>query len=106
MKIGLDIDGIILDFERTMRTYAELYDLLILRKNGVKNSRQFDYLKRYDWTDEEKKNFIDRYLVYATINSTPLIPLVKEMLELFQLEGYEFLFITARGLLKKKLKKL
>ena len=96
MKIGLDIDGIILDFERTMRTYAELYDLLILRKNGVKNSRQFDYLKRYDWTDEEKKNFIDRYLVYATINSTPLIPLVKEMLELFQLEGYEFLFITAR----------
>ncbi len=104
MKIGLDIDGIILDFERTMRTYAELYDLLILRKNGVKNSRQFDYLKRYDWTDEEKKNFIDRYLVYATINSTPLIPLVKEMLELFQLEGYEFLFITARGLLKKETK--
>ncbi len=104
MKIGLDIDGIILDFERTMRTYAELYDLLILRKNGVKNSRQFDYLKRYDWTDEETKNFIDRYLVYATINSTPLIPLVKEMLELFQLEGYEFLFITARGLLKKETK--
>ena len=104
MKIGLDIDGIILDFERTMRSYAELYDLLILRKNGVKNSRQFDYLKRYDWTDEEKKNFIDRYLVYATINSTPLIPLVKEMLELFLLEGYEFLFITARGLLKKETK--
>lgn len=104
MKIGLDIDGIILDFERTMRTYAELYDLLILRKNGVENSRQFDYLKRYDWTDEEKKNFIDRYLVYATINSTRLIPLVKEMLELFQLEGYEFLFITARGLLKKETK--
>ena len=104
MKIGLDIDGIILDFERTMRTYAELYDLLILRKNGVENSRQFDYLKRYDWTDEEKKKFIDRYLVYATINSTPLIPLVKEMLELFQLEGYEFLFITARGLLKKETK--
>ena len=104
MKIGLDIDGIILDFERTMRTYAELYDLLILRKNGVKNSIQFYYLKRYDWTDEEKKNFIDRYLVYATINSTPLVPLVKEMLELFQLEGYEFLFITARGLLKKETK--
>lgn len=104
MKIGLDIDGIVLDFERTMRAYAELYDLLILRKNGVKDSSQFDYLKRYDWTDEEKKNFINNYLVYATINSTPLIPLVKEMLNLFQLEGYEFLFITARGLLKKETK--
>ncbi len=104
MKIGLDIDGIILDFERTMRSYAELYDLLILRKDGVKDSNQFDYLKRYAWTDEEKKTFIDNYLVYATINSTPLIPLVEEMLELFQLEGYEYLFITARGTIKKETK--
>ena len=63
MKIGLDIDGIILDFERTMRTYAELYDLLILGKNGVKYLNEFYYLKRYDWTDEEKKNFIDKFLV-------------------------------------------
>lgn len=104
MKIGLDIDGIILDFERTMRTYAELYDLLILRKNGVKDSNQFDYLKRYDWTEEEKQKFVDNYLVYATINSTPLIPLVKEMLKIFKVEGYEFEFITARGLLKKETK--
>ena len=104
MKIGLDIDGIVLDFERTMRTYAELYDLLILRKNGIKNNSQFDYLKRYAWTKEEKQNFIDNYLVYATINSTPLIPLVKEMLELFKVEGYEFLFITSRGLLKRETK--
>ena len=104
MKIGLDIDGIILDFERTMRTYAELYDLLILRKDGIKDSSQFDYLKRYDWTDEEKQEFIDNYLIYATINSTPLIPLVKEMLEIFSIEGYKFEFITARGLLKKETK--
>lgn len=104
MKIGLDIDGIILDFERTMRTYAELYDLLILRKDGIKDSSQFDYLKRYDWTDEEKQKFIDNYLIYATINSTPLIPLVKEMLEIFSIEGYQFEFITARGLLKKETK--
>ena len=104
MKIGLDIDGIILDFERTMRTYAELYDLLILRKDGIKDSSQFDYLKRYDWTDEEKQKFIENYLIYATINSTPLIPLVKEMLEIFSIEGYKFEFITARGLLKKETK--
>lgn len=104
MKIGLDIDGIILDFERTMRTYAELYDLLILRKNGISSPNQFDYLKRYNWTDEERQDFINNYLIYATINSTPLIPLVKEMLELFKVEGYQFEFITARGLLKKETK--
>ena len=48
MKIGLDIDGVILDFERTMRCYAEIYDLLILKKNGVRKENEFDYLKRYD----------------------------------------------------------
>ena len=104
MRIGLDIDRIILDYERTMRSYAELYDLLILRKNGVKDSSQFDYLKRYDWTDEEKKYFFNNFSVFATLNSTPLIPLAKEMIELFQLEGYEFVFITARGSLIKEIK--
>lgn len=104
MKIGIDIDGVILDFERTMRTYAELYDLLILGKNGVKDETQFDYLKRYDWTEKEKQQFIDKYLVYATINSTPIVPLAKEMIELLKAEGHEIFFITARGLLKKETK--
>ena len=104
MKIGIDIDGVILDFERTMRSYAEAYDFLILRKNGVQNKEQFDYLKRYDWTEEEKQNFVNQYLVYATINSTPLIPFTKEMLELFELEGHKIVFITARGLLKEETK--
>lgn len=104
MKIGIDIDGVILDFERTMRSYAELYDFLILKKEGVKDFKKFDYLKRYNWTDEEKQRFVDNYLTYATTNSTPLIPLVKEMLDLFKLEGYDFFFITARGLLKKETK--
>lgn len=104
MKIGLDIDGVIIDFERTMRTYAELYDLFVLRKDGTKYYREFDYLKRYDWTVGERKKFIEDYLVYATKNSTSLIPLVKEMLELFKIEGHRIILITARGLLKEETK--
>ena len=104
MKIGLDIDGVILDFERTMRCYAELYDLFILKKDGVKNSEEFDYLKKYDWTLEEKNAFIDEYLIYATLNNTSLLPLAKEMIEFFKIEGYNYYFITARGLLNKKTK--
>ncbi len=104
MKIGLDIDGVILDFERTMRCYAEVYDLLVLRKNGVRKENEFDYLKRYDWTPEERKNFINDYLVYVTLNKTALMPLVKEMLEFFEIEGYDYCFITARGLIKEETK--
>ena len=104
MKIGLDIDGVILDFERTMRCYAEVYDLLLLKKNGVQKENEFDYLKRYDWTPEERKNFINDYLMYATLNKTALMPLVKEMLEFFEIEGYDYCFITARGLIKEETK--
>lgn len=104
MKIGIDIDGIILDFERTMRTLAEIYDLLILNKKGIVNKNEFSYLDRYDWTKEEKAEFVKRYLVYATTNFTPLIPLAKEMIEFINLEGYEYYFITARGTLVEETK--
>jgi len=104
LKIGLDIDGVILDFERTMSSYAELYDLLILKKDGVINDKEFNYLKRYNWTEDETKSFIDDYLVYATINSTSFIPLIKEMFELFKIENCQFEFITSRGSLKKETK--
>ena len=43
-------------------------------------------------------------MVYATINSTPFIPLAKEMIEFFELEGYEYEFITARGSLVSETK--
>ena len=104
MKIGIDIDGVILDFERTMNSYAELYDLLILNKRGVVNKDKFSYLEKYDWSVAEKNDFVKKYLVYATINSTPFIPLAKEMIEFFELEGYEYEFITARGSLLKNTK--
>ena len=104
MKIGIDIDGVILDFERTMNTYAELYDLLILGKSGVVNKDKFSYLEKYDWSVAEKNDFVKNYLVYATINSTPFIPLAKEMIKFFELEGYEYEFITARGSLVSETK--
>ena len=99
MRIALDIDGVILDFERTMRTYAELYDLLLLKKDGIKNQTEFDYLNRYNWTADEKKEFIDNYLFYATLYKTPLIPLAKEIIEILKIEGHQICFITARGLI-------
>ena len=28
MKIGIDIDGVILDYERVLKTYGDLYDFI------------------------------------------------------------------------------
>ena len=35
MIIGIDVDGVILDYMTTVRAYAELYDFEELHKNGV-----------------------------------------------------------------------
>lgn len=99
--LGIDIDGIILDFEKTMRTFAELYDLLILKKNGVTNPEEFDYLKRYDWNEEERLYFIDNYLIPITMK-TNLLPGAKEALEILKMHNYKIIIITARGFLKKE----
>ena len=33
MKIGIDLDGVVIDSETTFRTYEEIYDLLHLQGN-------------------------------------------------------------------------
>lgn len=98
--IGLDIDGVIIDFERVIRTYAELYDLLWLKKNGKKN-KEFSFIKQYDWTEEEKKAFKDYYLIYAT-RKTPLIAGAIEVLTILKSLGYKIVLITARGSMNPK----
>lgn len=103
MKIGIDIDGVIFDFERQMNVYAELYDLLVLEKNGVINKNKFSYLDKYDWSLEEKRKFTDEYLIKGTLNCS-FVPGVKESLELLTKENEVFI-ITARGLINKETKK-
>ena len=34
MKIGIDIDGVILDYQRVLNTYGDLYDFIELKKDG------------------------------------------------------------------------
>ena len=96
MKIGIDIDGVILDFEKLLRAYVELYDLVELNKNGVVNEEKYMFQDRYDWTEEETNGFIDKYFIYATKQS-PLLPCAKEVLNYLKQEGSEFIIITARG---------
>ena len=39
MKIGIDIDGVILDYETKLRVYAEIYDVLELKGRGIINKK-------------------------------------------------------------------
>lgn len=94
MRIGIDIDGVILDTENVFRVKAELYDLLTLHKNGQINTT-FWAQTRYDWNEEEVKNYRLQYLREAS-REAELKPGAKEVLDLLAKE-HTLVIITARG---------
>ena len=103
MKIGIDVDGVILDFERVLKAYGDLYDFIELKKGGIIN-RHENYLRnRYDWTEEERMNFVNKYFLKLS-KKTNLIPCAKEVINMLKKEGNEFIVISARGGTVEKMK--
>ncbi len=96
MKIGIDIDGVILDYERVLKTYGDLYDFIELRKNGVINRNEQYLRNRYDWTEEERMNFVNSSFLKLS-KQAPLIPGAKDVINMLKKEGNEFIIISARG---------
>ena len=103
MKIGVDIDGVILDYERVLKTYGDLYDLIELKKDGIVNRNEQKLRNRYNWTDEERINFANKYFLKLS-RQTPLIPGAKDVIEILQKEGKEFIIISARGWMIEEMK--
>lgn len=96
MKIGLDIDGVILDYERVLRTYGELYNYIELKKGGVINRNEHYLRDRYNWNDEERKSFIKTSFVELS-KQTNFIPGAVDVIRMLQNEGHKIVIISARG---------
>ena len=58
MKIGIDIDGVILDFEGELRVQAELNDVINLKRNSIVNEKETFFQAKYDWSENEINDFI------------------------------------------------
>ena len=58
MKIGIDLDGVVIDAETTFRTYEEIFDLDILKGNNLINREEPKFQTRYNWNEEQEKEFI------------------------------------------------
>lgn len=96
MKIGIDLDGVVIDSETTFRTYEEIYAVEELGGKKITNSEEPKFQQRYDWTKEEQKQFIDKYFLEVSKNSglmSGFVPVYKRLKE----QGHEFVVITARG---------
>ena len=57
MKIGIDLDGVVIDSETTFRTYEEIFDIDILNGNNLINREEPKFQARYNWTKEQEKEF-------------------------------------------------
>jgi len=103
VKIGIDLDGVVIDSETTFRTYEEIYDLLHLKGNHLVDRTEPKYQWRYNWTQEQKDDFAQQYYLKVSRESG----LMSGFLAVFQLlkaKGFEFVVITARGEIIKAMK--
>ena len=96
MKIGIDVDGVIFDFEKELRTKAELYDLLVLNGTGIKDNSKFNLEERYHWNKVDGENFINKYSIEVS-KKVNIIPGAKEVINLLERDGHELIIISSRG---------
>lgn len=102
MKIGIDLDGVIFDSEKEFRVYSELYDVVELKRNSIKENRELKFQDRYNWNQEEGQDFLKKYHKQI-ISESNFMPGAKDVLKLLKQEGHELIVITARGGLNKNM---
>lgn len=96
MKIGIDIDGVLIDSEERFRYKAELFHY-IERKNPKPKDNDFYWVQdNYEWSQEDWNIFQEKYLLRLTEESN-FLPGVKEVLDLLKQENNELIIISARG---------
>lgn len=103
MKIGIDLDGVVIDSETTFRTYEEIFDIDTLKGNNLIDKEEPKFQARYDWTEEQEKEFIERYFLTVSKESNLMSGFIA-VYNLLKKQGYEFVVITARGGLVRKMK--
>lgn len=103
MKIGIDIDGVILDTERDLKFFADYWSYFKLAKNRLKND---DVTQEhcFDWTEEEMNYFYSNYFDNLT-KKAHLIVGAKEILKKLKEEGHELYIVTLRGYYRKEEKR-
>lgn len=94
MKIGIDLDGVVFNTEMLWSTYAELYDCIELNRNSVITKEEPRFQERYDWSEEDKNAFLDKY---ADITEFDMMPGAKQVIKMLKEDGHELIVITARG---------
>lgn len=103
MKIGIDLDGVVIDSETTFRTYEEIFDITFLKGNNLVDREEPKLQNRYNWTEEQKNEFIEKYYLKVSKESN-LMSGFTAVYNLLKEQNNQFIVITARGISIKEMK--
>ena len=103
MKVGIDLDGVVIDSETTFRTYEEIFDIDTVKGNNLINREEPKFQARYNWTEEQKQEFIEKYFLTVSKESNLMSGFIG-VYNLLKKQGHEFVVITARGGFVKEMK--
>ena len=96
MNIGIDVDGVLIDFEERFRYKAQLFNYIERNNNEIVNKDAYIVQERYGWNNEDWKIFSNKYLIELTRESK-FMPGVKEVTDLLKKEQHKLFIISARG---------
>ena len=103
MKIGIDIDGVILDSETAFKVSAELYSLDVLGEDKMLDNSTSRFEERYSWTKEQREVWHQKYLPIEA-EKVNFMPGAIEVIKRLKNMGHELVIITARGGLCPRMK--
>lgn len=94
MRIGIDIDGVLVDIERFTVDYGTKYCV----ENNLPidiTVGEYDENKAFHWTDEQDLKFWNQYLEYYA-TKYPARKFTSEVIKKLKEEGHEIYIVTAR----------
>ena len=95
MKIGIDIDGVLIDLERYVIDYGTKMCVEKQWKINLKLDEYFEK-ERFFWTDEREEEFWNTYLEDYVLKTNPR-EFSKEVIEKLRKENNKIYIITARN---------
>ena len=95
MKIGIDIDGVLVDLERYVIDYGTK---MCVEKQLPINLKLNEYweVKKFSWTDEQEEEFWNKYLENYVLKTRPR-EFAKEVIDKLRKENNKIYIITARN---------
>ena len=57
MRIGIDLDGVVIDSQTTFRTYEEIFSIEDLDNKKITDFEEPNSQGRYVWSKEEQERF-------------------------------------------------